>query len=195
MFTHMPRHPFSDTRARIEKAAIHLFVQKGVTETTVRDIARAVGLSEGALYRHFASKEELVWQLFERNYVDFAGRLLELAERESTMRGKLAAMIRGFAAAHDENPELFRFLLFVQHGQLGKLGDTAPTPVQAVRSVISRGIAAGEIPSQDVELATALVFGVVLEPVQFSAYGQISPDIRSIGDRLVAAAWGALTAL
>ena len=49
----MPRHRFADTRDRIEQAAVRLFVEKGVAETTVRDIARAVGLSEGALYRHF----------------------------------------------------------------------------------------------------------------------------------------------
>ena len=42
-------------------AAIRLFVEKSVAETTVRDIARAVGLSEGALYRHFIGKEELVF--------------------------------------------------------------------------------------------------------------------------------------
>ena len=60
--THMPRHRFTDTRHRIEQAAIRLFVEKGVAETTIRDIARAVGLSEGALYRHFEGKDELVWK-------------------------------------------------------------------------------------------------------------------------------------
>ena len=68
----MPRHRFTDTRERIEKAAIRLFVEKGVAETSVRDIARAVDVSEGALYRHFVSKEDLVWDVFERNYVAFA---------------------------------------------------------------------------------------------------------------------------
>ena len=75
----MPRHRFTDTRDRIEKAAIRLFVDKGVTETSVRDIARAVDISEGALYRHFVSKDELVWAVFERHYVEFAGRLDALA--------------------------------------------------------------------------------------------------------------------
>ena len=75
----MPRHRFTDTRERIEKAAIRLFVEKGVAETSVRDIARAVDVSEGALYRHFVSKEDLVWDVFERNYVAFAGRLDALA--------------------------------------------------------------------------------------------------------------------
>ena len=131
----MPRHRFTDTRDRIEKAAIRLFVEKGVTETSVRDIARAVDISEGALYRHFVSKDELVWALFERHYVEFAGQLDALAKAETTAHGKLAAMIRGFCQAHDENPTLFRFLLFVQHGQLSKLAPGTPTPVDAVRTV------------------------------------------------------------
>ena len=77
----MPRHRFTDTRQRIEAAAIRLFVEKGVAETTIRDIARAVGISEGALYRHFVSKDDLVWQTFERHYVEFAAKLEALAER------------------------------------------------------------------------------------------------------------------
>ena len=85
----MPRHRFTDTKERIERAAIGLFVQKGVAETTVRDIATAVDISDGALYRHFVGKEELVWELFERHYVAFAGRLQALADSEGSARGKL----------------------------------------------------------------------------------------------------------
>ena len=128
----MPRHRFTDTRDRIEKAAIRLFVEKGVAETSVRDIARAVDISEGALYRHFVSKDELVWaDVFERHYVEFAGLLDALARAETTAHEKLAAMIRGFCQAHDEDPTLFRFLLFVQHGQLSKLTPGTPNPVDA----------------------------------------------------------------
>ena len=189
----MPRHRFTDTRHRIERAAIQLFVEKGVDATTVRDVARAVDMSEGALYRHFLGKDELVWKVFERNYVEFAGRLTSLAATESTARARLAAMIRGFCHAHDEDPLLFRFLLFVQHGQLNKLAPNAPTPVDAVRDVIATGISSGEIPEQDAELATALVFGIVLQPVTFAAYGRLSDSLISQCDRLVAASWAAVT--
>jgi AcrR family transcriptional regulator len=188
----MPRHRFTDTRDRIEKAAIRLFVEKGVTETSVRDIARAVDISEGALYRHFVSKDELVWAVFERHYVEFAGRLEALAKSETTARGKLAAMIRGFCHAHDENPTLFRFLLFVQHGQLSKLTPGTPTPVDAVRTVLERGIASKEIPDQHPDVATALVFGIVLQPVTFAAYGRLPSSMGSMRDRLVTAAWAAV---
>jgi AcrR family transcriptional regulator len=190
----MPRHRFPDTRDRLEKAAIRLFVEKGVTETSVRDIARAVDISEGALYRHFVSKDELVWAAFERHYVEFAGRLEALAKGEASTRGKLGAMIRGFCHAHDENPTLFRFLLFVQHGQLNKLAPGTPTPVDAVRAVIQRGIASKEIPPQQPDLATALVFGIVLQPVTFAAYGRLPSNMTAMSERLVDATWAAVAA-
>src|SRR4026208_1037758 len=98
----MPRHRFPTTRERIEKAAIRLFVEKGVAETSVRDIARAVDISEGALYRHFVSKDERLGRVFGRQYLQCTGRLESLARLEITARGKLAAMIRGFWHAHDE---------------------------------------------------------------------------------------------
>jgi AcrR family transcriptional regulator len=189
----MPRHRFPDTRDRIETAAIQLFVDKGVAETTVRDIARAVDLSEGALYRHFESKEQLVWLAFERHYVAFARELQQLASGGVSARDRIAAMIRGFCQAHDQNPTLFRFMLFVQHGQLQKLAPDAATPVEVLRSVVAEAIAAGEIPAQDPDLATALIFGVVLEPVTFAAYGRLPRTMAPLCDRLVRAAWAALT--
>jgi AcrR family transcriptional regulator len=168
-----------------------LFVEKGVAETSVRDIARAVGLSEGALYRHFEGKDELVWRAFERHYVAFGATLQALAANEPTTRGKVAAMIRGFCRAHDDNPTLFKFLLFVQHGQLAKLEPGTPTPVDVMRTVLEKAIASGEIPAQRPDLATALVFGVVLQPVTFAAYGRLPLNLGSMCERLIAAAWAA----
>ena len=185
----MPRHRFVDTRDRIESAAIHLFVDKGVTETTVRDIAGRVELSEGALYRHFASKEDLVWQVFEKHYVALAEEIRRLAGEARTTRGKIAAIIRGCCKAHDADPTLFRFLLFTQHGQLAKLTLDTPTPVLAVREVVVDGIRSRDLPEQDPDLATALVLGVVLQPVTFAAYGRLPSTLGPIADRLVEAAW------
>lgn len=185
----MPRHRFVDTRDRIESAAIHLFVEKSVDGTTVRDIAGRVDLSEGALYRHFASKDDLVWQVFEKHYVALADDVRRLASEGRSTKGKIAAIVRGCCQAHDADPTLFRFLLFTQHGQLAKLSPGTPTPVDAVRDVIVAGMRAGDLPDQDADLATALVLGVVLQPVTFSAYGRLPATLVPIADRLVVAAW------
>jgi len=191
----MPRHRFTDTRQRIEEAATRLFVDRGITETSVRDITRAVGISEGALYRHFESKDDLVWQTFEQNYTSFARELESLAAREPGAKQKIAAMIRGFCRAHDQNPTRFNFLVFVQHGQLSKLAEDAPTPVTVMRAVLARAIEQQEIPDQDPDLATALVLGAVLQPATFAAYGRIALKLEPVSDRLVAAAWAAVNAV
>jgi AcrR family transcriptional regulator len=191
----MPRHRFTDTRQRIEEAATKLFVARGITETSVRDITREGGISAGALYRHFESKDDLVWQTFEHGYTSFARELEAHAANESGARNKIGAMIRGFCRAHDDNPTLFNFLVFVQHGQLSKLAADAPTPVTVMRSVIVRAIQDGEIPAQDPDLATALVLGAVLQPATFAAYGRIALKLAPVSDRLVAAAWAAVNAV
>ena len=191
----MPRHPFTDTRQRIEDAATRLFVKKGITETSVRDITREVGLSEGALYRHFTSKEDLVWQIFEQNYLRFARELEAVAASEPTAARKVSAMIRGFCRAHDQDPTLFNFLVFVQHGQLAKLSEDVPTPVTVMRAVLAGAIERREIPAQDVDVATALVLGAVLQPATFAAYGRLPLKLEPLSDRLVAAAWAAVNAV
>ena len=191
----MPRHRFTNTRERIEEAATRLFVLRGINETSVRDITREVGISEGALYRHFESKDDLVWQTFEQNYTTFARELEALAAREGTARQKLAAMIRGFCRAHDDNPTRFNFLVFVQHGQLAKLPPDAPTPVTVIRAVLADAIQNGEVPPQDPDLATALVLGAVLQPATFAAYGRIALTLVPVSDRLVAAAWAAVNSV
>lgn len=46
-------------RARIRDAALRLFAERGVDATTIRDIARAAGVSGGLVRHHFGSKDDL----------------------------------------------------------------------------------------------------------------------------------------
>src|SRR6266700_528823 len=56
------------TRQRIIDTALQLFAAKGYDQTTMRDIAAEAGCSLGLTYRYFASKEDLVLELY-RNLV------------------------------------------------------------------------------------------------------------------------------
>ena len=51
------------TSKRIEEAALELFYERGFKTTTMREIALACGLTPGALYNHFTSKDELLGRL------------------------------------------------------------------------------------------------------------------------------------
>ena len=53
------------TRAAILGAAIEVFLKKGVTRTTLQEIAEEAGVTRGAIYHNFANKGELLSALLE----------------------------------------------------------------------------------------------------------------------------------
>lgn len=59
-------------RDMILETAVQLFSEKGVHQTTMKDIGLAAGISMGAMYHYFASKEDIVLALaaYERNQLD-----------------------------------------------------------------------------------------------------------------------------
>ena len=180
------------TLNRIHAEALRLFVAQGIDGTSIADIARAAGVAQGALYRHYAGKDELVFSLFRDHYIAMAEKLEALQRASAGIRAKLAAMIAEFVRFHDADPTLFRFLLVVQHAQLARLQPDSRSPVNVLRNVIAAAIRSGELPKQDAELATAFVLGVLLQPATFASYGRLPPKLAPHRELLAAAAWRAL---
>jgi len=54
----------NDSRERIIKVALKLFLQHNFKEVTLQDIMEEIGLSKGTLYHHFESKEDLFIRVF-----------------------------------------------------------------------------------------------------------------------------------
>jgi AcrR family transcriptional regulator len=84
------------TRSLLLDAAEEVFAEKGFTAATLDDIARAAGYTKGAIYKHFATKEDLFllvsdryWRRYFDNFADVmsssgqvgAHELDEIAER------------------------------------------------------------------------------------------------------------------
>ncbi|TJY41832.1 TetR/AcrR family transcriptional regulator [Cohnella pontilimi] len=64
-----------EKRAAILTGALHCFVEKGFQATTVEDIVRRLGISKGALYGYFASKEEMYIQMANARMDDMVASL------------------------------------------------------------------------------------------------------------------------
>jgi len=180
------------TKEKIKQAALALFVAKGVDAGGMRDIAKASGITEGAIYRHFKGKDELVWRLFADNFVHFAGELDALQSAEASTAAKIEAMVQGFCRFYDDDETLFRFLLLVQHGQLSKITDDMASPIDVVQSVIQAGIDAGEVGHANAAEATAWVFGIVLQSATFQIYDRLSGPMSARARALSGACLDAL---
>ncbi|CAA7613722.1 putative transcriptional regulator, TetR family [Magnetospirillum sp. LM-5] len=180
------------TKLRIHDAALTLFVTKGVTETSVRDLAQAAGIAEGTLYRHYASKDDLVADLFASNYAAFARRLAELGRPIVGFRARLAALVAELFRFHDDNPTLFRFLLLVQHQALPRVHDGEDNPVSVLHSLVEQGIRDGEVTLTDAALGTAMILGLMLQPATAIVYGRLDAPLSRFTDTIANACWRAL---
>jgi AcrR family transcriptional regulator len=109
-----PRTPKSaGTRRRLIDLAAQLFIERGYSAVSMRDIASAAKLSKGAVYGHFRSKGQLLvevirWKLAERDYapgfreaVADIERGVELIYDESGREIRLLEVDAAAAARHD----------------------------------------------------------------------------------------------
>jgi AcrR family transcriptional regulator len=89
------------SRQQILDVAAKLFRAKGYTETSLRDIARLVGMKAGSLYYHFASKEELAAEVLRIGVRKVHAAVVAAVDAQgpdANARSKLAAAM----AAHLE---------------------------------------------------------------------------------------------
>src|SRR5436305_2076070 len=106
---------------RVERAATELFAASGVDGVSSGEIASLAGVSQGALYRDYPSKEDLAWALFSTAYLRTGVELDEIRVREPGFRDRVAAMTAHFCALYDDDPALFRFMLIAQHNMLPRV--------------------------------------------------------------------------
>ncbi|HUA07583.1 MAG TPA: mycofactocin system transcriptional regulator [Solirubrobacteraceae bacterium] len=60
-----PGRPPGTSRSAVSHTALEMFAERGFEETTVDDIAEALGVSRRTLFRYFASKNDMVWGDFD----------------------------------------------------------------------------------------------------------------------------------
>jgi len=100
----------SDTKGKILEAALKLFSRKGFRETTVKDIAKEVGITEGAIYRHFNSKDEIIHDLLisiTTELKEAIAKSIEKGESEEEIFKNIIETLIDYAF---NKPESYRFL-------------------------------------------------------------------------------------
>ncbi|HEY5946575.1 MAG TPA: TetR/AcrR family transcriptional regulator [Kofleriaceae bacterium] len=145
-----PRKPdekkSDSTRRHLLERALVLFRERGVEATTMRDIAKAAGLSLGAAYYYFPSKEALVFAYYEQNQVVME----QLAESATgNLRDKLGVLIHGkLRSIHDQ-----RHMLGTIVQRLIDPGDPLSAFSAQTRAVRDRAVSIIEKPLRDEGLA------------------------------------------
>lgn len=155
----------AETRERIERAALKHFVEQGIAETSIRNIADTARISLGAMYNHYASKEELAWQLFINGWNEIGAELRRRAAAHSSLGDKMRSMIEYVFRRYDEDWLLVTYIFSSRHQHLQRVPVSRGNPYTMFRLVIAEAMRKGEIPRGDVDLKTALIVGGVIQAI------------------------------
>lgn len=103
-------------RAEILDAAHEVLVASGnEAAVTIRGVARQAGIAAQSCYLHFASRDELLWALYEREFERLQAVLSEAASTEASPRGRLRACALAYCAYAFDEPGAYA-LLFQTRG-------------------------------------------------------------------------------
>src|ERR1051325_3144536 len=196
----MARHETAKTlRAQLFRAALEICAEKGFHETTVDEIAARAGLSKGALYYHFPSKEDLFLSMLEEMVDEFAGVLAQASERETAseaLRHATELMLAQVEASPDAGLAMAEFyLLSLRRPEFRKrIKAHYDKLIDAGARVIRRGMDSGELdPSLDPVLAARMLFlgadGVGLMQISLDLPERTTGATRALVGRMVDSFW------
>jgi TetR/AcrR family transcriptional regulator, repressor of fatR-cypB operon len=127
-------------RPAIVQVATSLFAARGINGVSMRDIAQTAGVREAAIYRHFASKEELARQIFLSWYGWYCTELRRIVNGAASTREQLREIVQHeFAAAANHS---HAFVYFCENE--ARFVQDLPAGVLSARQIFIAFITAGQ---------------------------------------------------
>ena len=167
----------------IEKTAIQLFASYGIKQVTIREIASKSKCSEGALYRHYKSKEEMAWELYKREVEIFGKKLRCILNCGLAFPDKLGSAVELFYKLFDEDQTKFSFILLSKYNfSKSRKIDPGLNPFDLVTDLIKIAVKRNEINIDNPELYSAMILGLVLQPPTFVVSKRIKGKIDNTAD-------------
>jgi AcrR family transcriptional regulator len=150
------------TREEILEAAEKVLRRYGPAKANVVDVARALAVSHGSVYRHFESKAALRDAVTERWLAEISAPLAAVANEEGSAGERLARWLDGLVQAKRRkalaDPELFATYIELTAGAREVVKAHVDTLVGQLASIIADGIAREEVEASNPISAARAVF-------------------------------------
>ncbi len=185
------------TRQRLIRTALELFTTRGYHDTTTAQIAKKAGIAEGTIYRHFASKQQLVNELY-RAAQRWAVKVVQDKARDPearTAKAQLTTVAHGLIeGAAQDTPVVKLGLLERLEGVLDDESRRTEREFRlAVERIVAEGKAQGTVRTGAVEIWAGVWLAAISHAVERVVAGAWKPS--DTGVRLVIdAAWKAISA-
>lgn len=167
------------TAEAIRHAAIELFYKQGYETTTLRDIAKTVGIQVGSLYNHIPSKEKLLDSIMSGVMLDLLTSLEKALEPYSDPVDRLRAAVECHVMFHAERAKE----VFVGNSELRSLSKANRRAVVELRDryeatfgeILEQGSEAGVFYFTDAKLLTYAILATGTQvPSWYKPRGRLS---------------------
>ena len=127
------------SRSRLLDAAAKVFAERGYRAASVDEVAAEAGFSKGAVYWHFASKEELLVAIFEQSMRDIQ-ESFAAGTQGADSKERFERYVRGCFDVLRRNLDFWRLSYGVrmQVSVLADLGDRVPSWTAEIRKTLQR---------------------------------------------------------
>jgi AcrR family transcriptional regulator len=157
-------------RDEVLNSARQLFLKEGYEHVTVRTIAKAAGMTTGAIYSHFLGKADMLGILAQEVY-DVAAGCMERRLLESTHPYQCMRVIEGYQNFADDYPEHFALLMYMgDHDTIFKdlkderqisLGELRIRTYQLAMNAIEEDKATNRLPQEDTKMMMLALTGII----------------------------------
>lgn len=170
------KEPRSVHREKIAAAASVLFMEKGISATSMDDVAKAAGYSKATLYVYFENKEEIVGILVLESMRKLYDYICRALEEQKTTKARYDMICQGLIEYQEEFPFYFKMVLdkinidFENRGCLPEEKETYRVGEdinEKIKEFLLYGIEKGELRT-DIEIM----------PVIFTFWGTLSGLIQ-----------------
>ena len=167
MIEHRKNLPADERRAATVEAMVALAAEQNPNDITTTAIAQRMGLTQGALFRHFPSKEAILQAVMRWVMERLLARVDKAAEGAASPAAALEAVFMTHIDFVSEHPGVPRMLF----GELQRPGETLPKRMvqtlihhygERLRRLLEAGKAQGELDAGlDVDAAAVLFIGTI----------------------------------
>jgi AcrR family transcriptional regulator len=152
---------------RILEAAQKLFIQEGIDNVSMGEIADAARLARKTLYQYFSNKQEIAFAIFQKmvDWQVLSSDLIPLPPGNGFQRTE--AFVMGLISMLETYPEQIRFMvefdtLYARGGDPAKVRQFYVQGAEVLVPIIRQGVADGSIsPDVDPDFAAAAIFNLL----------------------------------
>ncbi|MEO6954961.1 MAG: TetR/AcrR family transcriptional regulator [Polyangia bacterium] len=172
----MKSQPPVDARARLLDAAVEAFSKHGFHGTTTRAISTGAGMSPAAMYVHYASKQQLLFDIVKEGHEAVIERLLEGARSAEHPREQFVAAVRGFVKWQLDSHTRARVITYeleaLEPEHLRRIVRLRRRGELVVRQLVVAGVKARSFDTESPHLATLAVMSLVIDLARWYREGK-----------------------